>query len=383
MKDISDIFGGNTPIDNSKNVLGPWQTIDLPQHVALATAETILSLCTGHDDYQRRKIAYYALATWFIGQYECFPGLAIYGPPSTGKTQTLDILKVICGNPVTITAEAISEAALRDSMNQASGGTLVIEEGDTISSKQLEGLLITRFSKSAANSKKMVSDGRDWKLQSFTTFGATVVHRRNLFRDPAMQRRIIPVKTMRAKGSYQLVNTCRPLFKEFKNNVKVFGLPKTKNIWQIEPGVYDCYKPLLDLAAYLEDDNFIAALIEKDIQPAATRLKDEETYLEPHTILKTLVGLVREAVKDKFTLDRINIEARKICPAIREEHGADNSVLILSSNQRNRIIRDDLGFEIRSSASRQRVFLTIPLLIKRCDEYGIKDDLIEDWRKKI
>lgn len=383
MKDISDIFNSNTPTNDNLNVPEPWQAIDFSQYVAIETAETILHSCTGHDAYQRRKIAYWALATWFIGQYDPFPGLVIYGPPSTGKSQTLDILKHICMNPVTITGNAITEAALRDSMHAAKDGTLIIEEGDAVSSRDLEHLLIDRYTKSAGNAQKMVSVGRNWNLQSITTFGATAVHRRNLFRDPAMLRRIIPIKTTRTKGSYERVGSCKDLFKEFKSNVKVTSLPKNKNFWHIEPGIYDCYRPLLDLAMYLDDQDFITALIEKDIESAVSRLKDEETYLETPTILKALLGLAHETTKHEFTLDRISIEVFKIGPKIREEFGPDNAVLLLSANQRNRIIREDLGFEVRSSGGRQRVFLTIPLLVQKCDEHGIKDDLISEWRKKI
>jgi hypothetical protein len=56
---------------------------------------------------------------------------------------------------------------------------------------------------------------------------------------------------------------------------------------------------------------------------------------------------------------------------------------LLSANQRNRIIEEDLGFKVGSSHGRSRIYLTIPMLIQKCDEYGVTDELIEDWRKQM
>jgi hypothetical protein len=68
--------------------------------------------------------------------------------------------------------------------------------------------------------------------------------------------------------------------------------------------------------------------------------------------------------------------------ALAEEYSYDCGAPKLSNNQRNRIIRDDLEFEMRPSHGRQRVYITIGNLIKMADEWSVQDDLIEEWRKE-
>ena len=178
----------------------------LPAIITVINAgKLLLENSTGHDDYEIRKIAYYGIATYFILQFDFFPILALYGSPSTGKTVTLIILRGLCFRPFLFSAEAITEAALKANMAKAHSATLIIEEGDKISTKDFEGLLITRCYKSSAVIEKMVSAGRDWDLGEWAAFGATIIHRRNLFRNPALLRRTIPVKTKRQKKEYRPV----------------------------------------------------------------------------------------------------------------------------------------------------------------------------------
>jgi len=100
-------------------------------------------------------------------------------------------------------------------------------------------------------------------------------------------------------------------------------------------------------------------------------------------LLKVFPGLVYAAVKGIFSLDVISVEMRLIRPALYQEFGPKCSALMLSANQRHRILKEDLGFEIGASHGKSRVYLTIPLLVNACDDYGIKDELIEQWRKKL
>jgi hypothetical protein len=113
-----------------------------------------------------------------------FPALVLHCPPSTGISSTLDVLKKTTRKPVSVAGEAITEVALKACMNQA-----------------VEGMLITRYSRSSAEAAKMILAGeKAWVVKHFGTFGATALHRRNLFRDSALLGRTIKVKTSRRKG---------------------------------------------------------------------------------------------------------------------------------------------------------------------------------------
>jgi hypothetical protein len=353
---------------------------------ALEVVELALKISTGHNEYQRRKIAYYAVATHFIKDFDPFPSFVIYGPPSTGKTMTLNVLNGTCYNPIPVTGETISAAALKACMRDANDGTLIIEEADRVTSHELESILITRYSTSSADNKKMVPDGhKGWELADYATFGATVAHRRNLFRDAALLRRVITVPSKRIKGDYiQITTKSQPaLFKEFHQQLKWHPkLPKAVNEWDIEPGVFDCYKPLVSLVIFVSDTDFLNKLVE-EMKEASGHLREEETYLEPQMLLRALIGLAYNVVGDKITPNRISIEINKINPALKTEFGPNCSVFQLSPNQRNRILRDDLGFTVKSAHSRQRIYLTIPQLILACEQNSIEDECLDEWRKAL
>lgn len=363
--------------------LSLWETEEEPLARAIEFAEVALNICTGHDDYQRKKIAYYIVSTHFIPQFDPFPSLVIYGPPSTGKSMTLNVLRNTCWGAVSLTAETITPAALKDCLRKANLRTLIIEEADSITLRQLEETLITRYSRSSADDQKMIPDGKGWTRAEFLTFGATVVHRRNLFRNPALLRRVITVRTHRVKKEYSQLNRFSPVYKNFHKQLKINPtLSAVKNIWDVEAGIFDCYRPLIALATYLNDGSFIRQLV-NEMKSASERLREEETYLEAPIFLKILIGLAYDKVQDNPTSERISIETRRISPALREEFGADCPALMLSANQRNRIIKEDLGFKVGASHGRSRIYLTIAQLIKVCDDYGIKDDLLEEWKAKL
>ncbi|MDD5704198.1 MAG: hypothetical protein PHU23_19360, partial [Dehalococcoidales bacterium] len=260
--------------------------------------------------------------------------------------------------------------------------TLIIEEADSITDREIESILITRYSKASADVKKMVSDGKEWKLEASATFGATVVHRRNLFRDPAMLRRVITVQTKRRKGNFTQVtkDTHAALFQEYHRQ---FGYrpqwSDVSNDWDIEPAILDCYKPVIALVKAAEDTAFLDALI-TEMRSASSRLIEEENYLDPQVLLKAIIGLVSNKIKENVTFKRINIEINKIDPAVRTEFGINCPILKLGANQRNRILREDLGFEIKSAGGRNRLYLNIPQLIKACEGNAVEDDCLGEWK---
>jgi len=150
----------------------------------------------------------------------------------------------------------------------------------------------------------------------------------------------------------------------------------------IEASVVDCYCPLLTLVYYLEGESFINSLI-ADMEHPSKDIREEEANLETGQILRAIVRLVAWKTEGKLTPGLININIADVREVLGKEYGYDCSALRLSASQRNRIIREDLKFEMRSSHGAYRVYVTIGQLIARCDEWSVQDDLIEKWRKEI
>jgi hypothetical protein len=266
-------------------------------------------------------------------------------------------------------------------MTEANNGTLIIEEADGISTRHLEDLLISRYLRDSATVKKMESSGKDWKGQTYSSFGATILHRRNLFRDLALLRRTIKVRTKRLRKEFIPVKLALGNL-PFIPPTPIASLPEIQNKWDIEPGIFDCYRPLLSIAWYLQDKTFINQLADEMANESQQLLK-EENYLEAPTILNALINLVVDKLKDVPNSKRIGIPISDINKVIREEYGSDCPTLMLSANQRNRIIEEDLGFPIKSANGRVRVYLDIPFLMQRCEQYNVTDEVFAVWRESL
>ena len=368
------VFSLDTPIPENSGAL--------PELISfIQLTQAILQNAAGHDAYQARKIAYYIFATWHIAKFEQFPGLVFYGPPSSGKTSSLNVVKALAFHVSPITADGITEAALRKTMADANNGTLIIEEADKLTARDLESFVIARYSKSSAQVSKMESAGKNWDVAPKATFGATVLHRRNLFRDPATLRRMIKVKTKRQHKKF--ISLSSATLKLILNRIRTISdLPIVENVWDIEPGVFDCFAPVVRIAKYFSDEAFINRLVE-EMKQESVQLKEEETYLEGPTILKTLVRLAVDHVKENPKADRFGIHVKEINPAIKDEFGSDCQTLLLSANQRNRILREDFKFQIKSSNGKNWVYLTLPMLMSVCADNNITDDVFAVWKEKL
>ena len=364
------------------NMPFPESSAALPDLISfILLTQAVLQNAAGHDEYQARKIAYYILATWHIAQFEQFPCLVFYGPPSSGKTSSLNVVKALAFHVEPITSDGITEAALRQTMAKANNGTLIIEEADKLTARDLESYIIARYSKSSAQVAKMESAGKNWDVAPKATFGATVLHRRNLFRDPATLRRMIKVKTKRQHLKF--ISLSASTLKQILKRIHaISNLPIVENIWDIEPGVFDCFTPVVRIAKYFSDEAFISRLVVEMKQESA-QLKEEETYLEGPTILKALVRLAADHFKENPKSDRFGIPVSDINPAIKDEFGGDCQTLLLSANQRNRILKEDFKFLVKSGNGKNRVYLTLPMLMSVCEEYNITDDVFAVWKEKL
>jgi hypothetical protein len=374
-----------------------WETLEgvLPQYsgfeYVVQEVDKILKVCTGLNDYERKLVAYYAIATYYINQYSVFPGLLLYGGSATGKSQVLDLLERTCYKVARLTEEASTAAALKAVMKEVSGGVLILEEAGEITTRALEGILASRYGKSTALTAKMVrGDEKDYELELMPTYGATVVHREFSVRKLSLQRRLIEIHTYRVKGK-EFTKFLDINLKDDGIDLEAFikgthdhlaKLPELPRVripsGGVESGVFDTYAPVIAVATALEDFGFIEEAI-REMEDKSAELRDSGTAEVLPTILRAILLLVHEDYGD-WTSKKVDIPVSNIEPTIRREFGGDHQALLLSHNQRNRIIRQDFHFVVRSSGGKQRVYLTLDMLITACDRYGVQDEVIELWR---
>jgi energy-coupling factor transporter ATP-binding protein EcfA2 len=154
-----------------------------------------LSAC-GLNDSQARTVALWALATYGIEKLDIMPILAILGPQGTGKSTLLALLEQIVYAPKRIDGK-VSPPVLRDNLRPDT--TVIIEEADTIH----EQLILARYSRKTADTAvNRGSAAIGYYAQSMNLFGATAMHRRVPFGDPAVDSRSIIIRTTYKPGAY-------------------------------------------------------------------------------------------------------------------------------------------------------------------------------------
>ena len=370
-----------------------WEAMEDPLATAIGIVSDILADVTSHNDFERRKLAYYAVATHFMRDFGTFPGLAIYGPSGSGKTATLFVLELLCRKVNRVTSTAITPAALKDAAIESNGGTLMIEEGEEVSAKQLEEILLLRYDKSSAWVTKMVpAPSGGWMQEKQAAFGATIMHRDHLFKKPQLQRRMIPVKTSLDIGKkyadyHTIDRRCEEEIKKFRVIVVPgaahTSLPEVFNPSKdISQGIFDCYRPLVAIARYLEDADFYPQLVE-EMKVATDRLKEDVSDTDTASILRVIIMLVNEKTEGKYKPGIIAVDNARIQRLLHDEYGPDNPATLLSRVQRNRIIRYDFKFTIKGAGGKHQLRLSIAQLIEVCDANDVQDELLEKWRKEI
>lgn len=153
--------------------------------------ESIDNICgsTGLSPHSARTLILYSGLTYTMSKLDQFPILVIKGPTETGKSTSMTIASELCCN-VEETISQPTKAILRDSLKENT--TVFIEEADHID----EGLLTSRYSKDSPLPVNRNMGNGMFMRQSLQLFGATIMHRRMPFIDPATESRALTIYTV-------------------------------------------------------------------------------------------------------------------------------------------------------------------------------------------
>jgi hypothetical protein len=128
-------------------------------------AVSISQSVSGLDEKQAKLAVYFSIATWKLAELCIFFILVFSGPPGSGKTSAINILKCWCNKPKVISGKNISAPALRDALASAESGTALIEEADEADQiVECEKLYAARFDITTANlvMKEQFPNGERW-----------------------------------------------------------------------------------------------------------------------------------------------------------------------------------------------------------------------------
>ncbi|MFC1958339.1 hypothetical protein ACFLV6_00230 [Chloroflexota bacterium] len=347
---------------------------------AIDNMEILLEAPSGATSFQLRTAAYYVAATWFLSKFKKFAYLVIYGSTGVGKSDLLEALGKFCKIPVFINISGTTARALRNLFDDANEGSALLEEyADTQYSGEIDQYLNARYSRQTQTMRKLVKvRDNDWEVAKYETFGATVIHRRDHFKDQALENRCIwlhiQTNTNRSRNDYSPIPEY--LIEDVVNDLKaasVIDLPD-KPDWptNIAPRVAETYDPILRLAQLIDDKPYLAEL-NNHIQIADASFRDGQTY-EPKTlVVRGLVACLTHTnltTGDYLDLNK-SVEITEICRHLQYnyQHG-------LVPRQAADSLRE-LGFSLRQSGGRTKVMgITVPQLAKACQETAIVDELV-------
>ena len=294
----------------------------------------LIESTVGLEANQAKAIVFFAIATFALTQLEKFPIMAIYGPAGTGKTTILNILKQICRGPVQIDGK-VTKAVLRDSLKSRT--TALIDEADRIH----EPWLVNRYSKQSSTTSVNKEGEQGWAKVEQDLFGATALHRRIPFKDPAILSRSIVVTT---RPRTVLTPFREDGFSPFAAKLKELAMEVNWQGVKERTGnrIIDTWAPLLEVAGCLVDEEWVA-YAEGEMEGATTNLNRGQEEEPSQAVYRELLALT---VSPKRVLERVLIKeiVDGLCSAER-----------MNSWQVGQLLRD-MGFVTKTVGGNQYVY---------------------------
>jgi hypothetical protein len=308
---------------------------------------------SGLDLQQAKTCAYYLVGSYGLPEFETYPILVFQGSLQTGKSQAMKIMSQVANNPILLSTTP-TKAVLRDKLGENT--TAFIEEGDSVD----EELISNRYSRiTATASFKVATSPSVWRDGSAKFFGATVLHKRSPFKDPATGSRSILIKTIPRKGDWE-----KDLLLKGVNHDGLKALwTEARNYLRDCPGrgrVGEVWQPLVAVAIALEDHNWIAHAL-REQERAAESLRFGQQFELDQAVISALLALKNE------TEDGQLLALSKIREWIYGEYDWRTNTWGIGSQLRQ------FDFMVKKSHGQQKVEVDKELLAKVAAEFGIED----------
>ena len=147
------------------------------------------------DDKYIWLMAAYTYYTWFYDSLTTAPYLFIVGDYGTAKTRILELLQLVCFNPVNLGTSVTNANIFR--VQDMARGTLIIDEFEkNASSKNDDYAQILNNGYSYPGTViRLESDGKKFTPKPFTVFGPKIIGARELPNDKALISRCFLIRT--------------------------------------------------------------------------------------------------------------------------------------------------------------------------------------------
>ena len=317
-------------------------------------ANAIISAC-GLDDNQAKTVVYWAIATHAIDKLQKMPILVITGPFGSGKSDLLNTIQQICYQPRPINGK-VSNVVLRDKSEMHT--TMVIEEADHVD----EQLILQRYAKQTSNI--VVNRGnasKGYNPESLNIFGATVLHRRPPFKDPAVDSRSITIKTVLRQGNFSIPTLDRASLAALASQIdwsKIVPLPANR--------AGDTWMPLFQAAVFCRDMDWIRYAA-AELKKAIDSLSIGQGYEPSQLVVSKLVSL---AISPDLNKLKPRVPLQELTRTLKND-GND-----LNPWQVGKILRG-IGFNTKLSGGTNYIIIDKTQLLAIAQQLGIDDDALK------
>ncbi len=360
-----------TMVHENDNTIEAQSQIGVTQLQPYITAlERVSSL----NENEAKLCVYYATLTHKIGELALFPILTLFGEHNTGKSSIMKVMAQLVNNPIPPATSDMkdweglkgrdSEPTLRRELGVNT--TAFIEEADYLYRRK-EALIADRFSRQTAVARSMEQQIIGWEGRRTPIFGATILHKRGGYKDPATTSRSIFLTTRpepeRPHNVTIFTDREREEFAMLANSIEVFSLTTNTR-------VHDLWYPLIGLATNADDSAWVDWAIEQVQKQTKRQGSGGDFDPQKAVILGILNVATSESQEGSITFQEGKYDLPKIQTAIVGNQGKQMSIYEITE------IFGILGFEVRKRRGTPRVKVTADKLRETCDSLGIDDEAV-------
>ena len=272
----------------------------LPSLITDSTVESLAD-CVKLSIFDAKTVIYWRLASKYSTQLHFIPKMALVGPAGSGKTTTMEAVKMLSGESSPIyTCALLTMATARDLLAEYKDKLFIADEADDLK-PEVAMLFMARSNRdmSVINYKEAVgNNSAKFKQQVTDVFGPTIIHHRNEIQDPAQSSRSIQVFTHYQDGPY-------PPFEPDLDALASLKLDMT-NVPRFGGRAYTTWAPVLHVARQVGDIEYLAA-VDAQVEQDRQTLRHKAEYDTASLVLIQVIEVVLSR-GDINRWDRIDVE---------------------------------------------------------------------------
>ena len=328
------------------------------------------------NENEAKLCVYFCILTYKILDLVLFPILALFGEQGSGKSSIIKVMLQLVNNPTPDPKNFLSLdrweglkindtfASLRDGLEEDT--TAFIEEGDADYMKN-ERLVADRYSRQTAVVKQKKQEAIGHSQARTRIFGATVIHKRRGFKDPATTSRSIFLKTknepQKPHRTTIFTDTEKEDFRNLARSIDVY--PLTGNA-----RVHDLWYPLVGLAINVGDGNWAVWAGEQVQKQVKSHASSGSFDPQKAVILGVLSRAVTEDTSGNLVFEDGKYELSQIKSSIDQNLGVQMSINEIEFGLQQQ------DFEVKRRKGIPRVAVTAEKMKKACVDLGIDDEAV-------